>query len=767
MWHPVVASLTIHILGASTAEIFLPTIEMIKYNFQIHPLGPSLIFGSGAYHIFLITAVCIISPQGEIAKKIEDLPVFVISAFFAAFSYLWVFFVVDVISPDRISLLEAILTVAFFPLFVVTAWMVEKRYHIKLWRRLKKCDSTVKPYIPDPENSADDMLDIVNDKSVQVEKRKRIADLLKDLRTKNPGKSENELEEMAEIEMLESVPKGAAYYRMQASKSLYGAGPVISHDRVRKRLEYEHKLHDDEENLAHFIDEKVQRVGFQQSHYTCMENCGHTVLTVQRSGNGVETTTLKLSYETHEMTAIAQHDYEETSGILEFDPGCTTKDITVDIIDDDEFEEDKEFKVVLTSLKDLIGGPEVRFSNKEAIVNILDDDHCGVFHFGNTDMAVPDDIGVAKIKVVRSKGARGRVKVPFRVFNGTAKEGTDYSIAKDVRAVEFGNDEFEAEISVNIVDADRVGEIFTFFIELLSPVILSKPPENPLGKPVIGDISKIKIGICEDNELADALDRLIKVGEIAELFSTTSWADQFKEALIPPAYASAFPEDEHEEDVIFNRRERCNRCRRDWAPFRLYLLYLLSLPWKLFAAFVPPAGILHGWLAFIVLLFYMALVSALIGDVASSFGCTVGVKDTVTAITLISFGMSLPDTFASRQGAIIENSADASIGGILGSNAVTVYVGIGVSWLVGAIYNVSNGDTLKLPNMDLGFLVAVFFALESVAIIVLLLRRLPPIRGEIGGPKLLKILSSSFFAILWICFVTLLTLQAYCVISGF
>lgn len=36
------------------------------------------------------------------------------------------------------------------------------------------------------------------------------------------------------------------------------------------------------------------------------------------------------------------------------------------------------------------------------------------------------------------------------------------------------------------------------------------------------------------------------------------------------------------------------------------------------------------------------------GDLASILGCMIGLKDTVTAITLVALGTSLPDTFASK-----------------------------------------------------------------------------------------------------------------------
>ena len=37
--------------------------------------------------------------------------------------------------------------------------------------------------------------------------------------------------------------------------------------------------------------------------------------------------------------------------------------------------------------------------------------------------------------------------------------------------------------------------------------------------------------------------------------------------------------------------------------------------------------------------------TALIGDLASSFGCTVGLKDSVTAISFVALGTSLPGNY--------------------------------------------------------------------------------------------------------------------------
>ena len=103
-------------------------------------------------------------------------------------------------------------------------------------------------------------------------------------------------------------------------------------------------------------------------------------------------------------------------------------------------------------------------------------------------------------------------------------------------------------------------------------------------------------------------------------------------------------------------------------------------------AFVPPPNIWGGWLSFFVSLIMIGILTTFINDMASIFGCLVGLKDTVTAITLVALGTSLPDLFASRQAATQEKYADNSIGNVTGSNSVNVFMGLGVSWLIAAIY---------------------------------------------------------------------------------
>jgi solute carrier family 8 (sodium/calcium exchanger) len=103
-------------------------------------------------------------------------------------------------------------------------------------------------------------------------------------------------------------------------------------------------------------------------------------------------------------------------------------------------------------------------------------------------------------------------------------------------------------------------------------------------------------------------------------------------------------------------------------------------------AFVPSTSIASGWLTFFVSLIFIAILTAIVGDVAAIFGCLVGLKDSITAISFVALGTSLPDTFASMIAAKNSKTADDAIGNITGSNGVNVFLGLGVPWLIAAAY---------------------------------------------------------------------------------
>ena len=111
-------------------------------------------------------------------------------------------------------------------------------------------------------------------------------------------------------------------------------------------------------------------------------------------------------------------------------------------------------------------------------------------------------------------------------------------------------------------------------------------------------------------------------------------------------------------------------------------------------AFIPPPKYLGGWPAFLISLAMIGLMTALIGDAAGIFGCLIGLKDPITAITIVALGTSMPDTFASKTAAMNEKTADSSIGNINGSNSVNVFLGLGLSWMVACIYHLAKPVSL-------------------------------------------------------------------------
>uniref|UniRef100_A0A1A9WFS2 Sodium/calcium exchanger membrane region domain-containing protein n=1 Tax=Glossina brevipalpis TaxID=37001 RepID=A0A1A9WFS2_9MUSC len=174
-----------------------------------------------------------------------------------------------------------------------------------------------------------------------------------------------------------------------------------------------------------------------------------------------------------------------------------------------------------------------------------------------------------------------------------------------------------------------------------------------------------------------------------------------------------------------------------------------------------------GYLCFVVSICAIGVVTAIIGDVAGHFGCTLGIKDAVTAICFVALGTSIPDTFASKVAAIQDKYADASVGNVTGSNAVNVFLGIGVAWTVAAIYHEAQGQVFAVEPGTLAFSVTLFCSEALIAIVVLMLRRSKTVGGELGGPVTIKYISGFFLFSLWLIYLIVSSLEAYGVIKGF
>lgn len=74
-------------------------------------------------------------------------------------------------------------------------------------------------------------------------------------------------------------------------------------------------------------------------------------------------------------------------------------------------------------------------------------------------------------------------------------------------------------------------------------------------------------------------------------------------------------------------------------------MHFLTVFWKVLFACVPPTEYWNGWACFLVSISIIGLLTAVIGDLASHFGCTVGLRDTVTAVVFVALGTSVPGEY--------------------------------------------------------------------------------------------------------------------------
>merc|ERR1712039_521339 len=140
-------------------------------------------------------------------------------------------------------------------------------------------------------------------------------------------------------------------------------------------------------------------------------------------------------------------------------------------------------------------------------------------------------------------------------------------------------------------------------------------------------------------------------------------------------------------------------------------------------------------------------------------GCALNISEFATAITFVALGTSLPDTFASKTAATQDPTADNSIGNVTGSNSVNVFLGLGLPWMIAAIYwefiaECTEGDSwydlyvdypealaayptgiFMVPAGALGTSVTAFTICAILCIATLALRR-KFLGGELGGKKL-------------------------------
>merc|ERR1719346_601999 len=745
VWNETVANLTLMALGSSAPEIMLSVIEIFAKDFRAGDLGPGTIVGSAAFNLFMIIGLCMyVIPDDEV-RKIKHLRVFCVTATWSVFAYVWLYVILGAISYGKVEVWEGLLTFLFFPATVYTAFIAEKRMFCYKYFDKSEVGVVLGSAKGDIESRAQekfkDDLEGMDPALAEFEKNRRAyIQAMKRIRLEDPNISLIDLETRAREEVMSSGPKSRAYYRAQATRKM--AGKEDAKKAFSKQLAAEAEAEKanaeaaeaEAAKAAEKKDDGVCRVFFDPPHYTVMESAGCFPVTIVREGGDMNET-IQVDYKTEDGSASSEGDYIEAIGTLTFGPGETQKHVTLEVLDDDVFEEDEHFYIRISNLrrkdgksfKEIEGTADDGSRSMQAAtqlgtphmatIMILDDDHGGIFGFEDGEAEIVESVGIYECKVQRISGARGKVAIPFTTEEGTAKEGTHFEAVEG--ELIFCNEETEKIIEIPILDEESYEKSLIMYVNIEEPrhiaegkegegidysILDAKKPEELteeekialLGRPCLGQNTRHAIRIRESKEFKSSVDKLMAKTNNSILLGSSSWLEQFTSAFEVQAEGDDDEEEEGEEG-----EEKMPSCGD-------YIMHFLTLPWKLIFAIIPPTGIFNGYPTFVISIAAVGICTAVIGDVAGHLGCFINLKDCVNAIAFVALGTSVPDTFASKTAAIEDETADNSVGNVTGSNAVNVFLGIGIAWTMAAIYWEAKGEQFVVPVGSLGFSVTIF-----------------------------------------------------------
>jgi len=252
----------------------------------------------------------------------------------------------------------------------------------------------------------------------------------------------------------------------------------------------------------------------------------------------------------------------------------------------------------------------------------------------------------APLLVQRNKGATGEVSVKVRTVDGTAKEGVHYEKLED--EIVFKNNVTSKAVRISLMQFEKpedAGDDYSvsFFVDLIDA-----DKEKAAGA-TLGDITRIEVRVAyaEDDEEEEIL----------------TFTDQFRQAMSVNG-----GEDSESASAVD------------------LTMHYISITWKILAATVPPTHYWGGWPTFWYSMALVGIVTGIIGDIATVFGCIVGLDNEITGIFLVALGTSLPDTFASLLAIKSDENADNAVGNVTGSNSVNVFLGLGMPWLAATMY---------------------------------------------------------------------------------
>jgi len=783
VWNATIANLTLMALGSSAPEILLSVIETLgTLNKTANPggLGPGTIVGSAAFNLLVIVAICVMAIDGKKEdgspdfRKIDELGVFTVTAIYSVLAYVWLFLCV---MDNSVTLVEAIITFLLFPVLVTHCYLADKKMiPAFLGGGTKKASEHLTGSTGMGAGGYGQNGDL--EKQIAKLDAVKLASSLAQADSEAlAGFSSNGRRGSASglsgnDAALEAAKEEIA--RLAVQEHLAGKKQSIMQSKINARRQLAGKQRttvkkkDTSSALQAIKDDVDQKaaapsdgsgedktfVTFASSGYSVLESAGKVNISVQcHRGTKDSAANVHVVCITRDGTALSGEDYVHVRHEVHFAPGESEKVISVELIDDTEYEPDENFLVVLqpsnAGRKGKQSDCEVEFfPQKITNVVIENDDLPGTFGFATEAYQVGEKgengQGYAEVKVERTKGSDGEVTVKYKTVDGSAIAGDDYEPA--VGELVFKHQETSKTIKVNLIDDDAYEKSETFTIEL----VVDGTPANG----ALTGIPRTIVTILGDEDSAKVVNEvalLMKLQLDKLSLNTTSWGQQFDEAM-------NIQGEEGEDPAVMD-----------------YVMHCMTFGWKVVFAIVPPTCYKDGWVTFFVALGFIGILTAFVADIAGIFGCLLGLKDAITAITFVALGTSLPDTFASKSAAVNDESADASVGNVTGSNSVNVFLGLGLPWLMATIVHtlsdfqsdpvLSKGEVVEfLPKSypmiagSLGFSVVLFCICAIVCIVSLYIRRF--LFGyELGGDAFPRKVTGAFFIGLWMLYVVMSSLE--------
>merc|ERR1719233_594459 len=128
------------------------------------------------------------------------------------------------------------------------------------------------------------------------------------------------------------------------------------------------------------------------------------------------------------------------------------------------------------------------------------------------------------------------------------------------------------------------------------------------------------------------------------------------------------------------------------------VLNIITWPWRLLAALIPPPSLLCGTVSVIMTSGTIYAIIHLVHDITVHLGCFLLLKDCIIGFVFISACLNLPHLVAAKVAAVEEETANLPLICLLSGKCLVISVGIGLPWrLVNLISYLKHGEGIRIP----------------------------------------------------------------------